>query len=131
MFIESPSTESQEQFEAYVTDLLTSIYGRLPEWGEFRAGRRVERQGVFYRELICSAGSVWCQISMRARQPGGMSRIIILQGQVRGVPHCWEIRSGTETEFDYDQIRIAEPTGCSERRDYAPVSDTKPFARRR
>lgn len=104
MFIESPATESQEQFRAYVTELLTSIYGRMPEWAEFRVGRRIARRGVFFRELVCSAGSVWCQISMRARKPSGMSRSIILQGEVRAEPHCWEVRSGAETEFDCDEI---------------------------
>ena len=107
MFIESPATESEQQFRDYVTELVTSIYGRLPVWFEFRVGRRVERQGVFYRELVCPAGSVWCQISIRARQPSGISRAIILQGQVRDVPHCWEVRSGAETEFAYDEIRAA------------------------
>ena len=85
MFIESPSTESEQQFRDYVTELVTSIYGRSPEWFEFRVGRRVERRGFFYRELVCPAGSVWCQISMRARHPSGISRAIILQGQVRDV----------------------------------------------
>ena len=107
MFIESPATESEKQFVAYVMELLTSIYGHVPEWAEFRVGRRVERRGVFYRELVCPAGSVWCQISMRAQQPSGMSRAIILQGRVRGVPHCWEVRSGAETKFAYDEIRAA------------------------
>jgi len=111
MFIESPATESEEQFRAYVIELLTSIYGRVPEWAEFRVGRRVERHGAFYRELVCPAGSVWCQISMRARQPNGISLAIILQGQVRDVPHCWEVRSGAETEFAYDEIHAAEPIG--------------------
>ena len=107
MFIESPATESEEQFRAYVTELLTSIYGRVPEWAEFQVGRRVERHGVFYRELACPAGSVWCQISLRARQSGGMSRVVILQSQVHDVPHCWEVRSGKETEFPYDEIHAA------------------------
>ena len=104
MYIESPATESEEQFRSSVTELLTSIYGRVPEWAEFRVGRRIERRGVIYRELICPAGSVWCQISIRARQPSGISRAIILQGQVPGAPHCWEDRSGDETEFTYDEI---------------------------
>ncbi len=80
MYIESPATESEEQFRAYVRELLTSIYGRLPDWAEFRVGWQIERRGVFYRELVCPAGSVWCQISLRARQPSGISRAIILQG---------------------------------------------------
>src|SRR5436190_20847159 len=107
MYIERPATESEEQFRAYVTELLTNIYGRMPEWAEFRVGRRIERQGVFYRELVCPAGSVWCQISIRARQPGGISRALILQGQVHDAPHCWELRSGAETEFAYDEIHAA------------------------
>jgi hypothetical protein len=105
MFIESPATETEEQFRAYVAELLASIYGRVPEWAELRVGRRIERRGVFYRELICPAGSVWCQISVKARQPGGISRAIILQGQVRDVAHYWDVRSGAETEFAHDEIR--------------------------
>jgi len=29
MFIESPATETDEQFRAYLTELLTSIYGQM------------------------------------------------------------------------------------------------------
>jgi|SRR4051812_35601403 hypothetical protein len=107
MYIESPGNEIEEQFRAYVTELLTSIYGRVPEWAGFRAGRRIERRGMFYRELVCPAGSVRCQISVRAQQPIGISRAIILQGQVDDAPHCWEVRSGAETEFAYDEIQAA------------------------
>ena len=107
MFIESPATETEEQFRACVAELLASIYVQVPGWAELRVGRRIERRGVFYRELICPAGSVWCQISMKARQPGGISRAIILQGQVRDVAHYWDVRSGAETEFAYDEIHAA------------------------
>ena len=77
MFIESPIAESEDQFRAYVAELLTSIYNQMPEWLEFQVGRQVERRGIFFREFVCHAGSVSCQIELRASQPGGISRAIV------------------------------------------------------
>ena len=66
MFIESTATETEEQFRAFLTELLTSIYGRMPEWLKFQVGGRVERQGTLFRQFICVAGSVHCQIQVLA-----------------------------------------------------------------
>ena len=107
MFIESPATESEQQFRAFVTELVTSIYGRVPEWLEFSVGSRVERRGTSFRPFICPAGSVAGQIQLRAGQAGGIARAILLRGEVRGLPHCSEIRGGIETEFACDEIRAA------------------------
>ena len=107
MFIESPATETEEQFRAYVVELLTSIYGRVPEWLEFSVGRRVECRNFLFREFVCVAGSVSADIHLRAGQPGGVSRTILDRGHVRDEPCCWEIRSGIKTEIDCDEIHAA------------------------
>ncbi|HVK59203.1 MAG TPA: hypothetical protein VM735_10505 [Candidatus Kapabacteria bacterium] len=107
MFIESPTTESEEQFRAYVTEVLTGIYGDLPEWLEFSVGRRAEFQGVSFREFICAAGSVCARIHLRASQRGGIARAILERGNFRDQPRCWQIRSGIETEIDCEEIRTA------------------------
>lgn len=107
MFIESPATESDEQFRAYITELLVSIYGRMPEWLEFSIGRRVVCRGVSFREFICVAGSVSAQIHLRAGQTGSVMRTILDRGLVQDEPHCWQIHSGIETEIDCDEIRTA------------------------
>ena len=52
MFIESPDNESDEQFRACVTELLTTIYKRIPTWLEFRVGRRIEFRGVYFVSLF-------------------------------------------------------------------------------
>jgi hypothetical protein len=107
MLIESPVSESKEQFRAYVMELLIGIYGRMPEWLEFKVGRRFERQGTFFREFVCPAGSVSGQIQLRAVRSGGIPRAIVLRGTVRSLPHFSEIRSGVETTFDCDELRAA------------------------
>ena len=107
MFIESPPSESDEQFEVFVTELLTSIYGRMPEWLQFSVGRCVEVRGILFREFVCVAGSVSAQIHLRASQPGGVERTILDRGHVQDEPHCWQISSGIETEIDCDEIRTA------------------------
>lgn len=107
MFIESPVTESEQQFRAFVTELVTSIYGRVPEWLEFSVGSRVEFRGTSFRPFICPAGSVACQIQLRAVQAGGIARAILLRGEVRGLSHCSEIRVGIETEVDCHEIHAA------------------------
>ena len=107
MFIESPATESEQQFRAFVTELVRSIYGRVPEWLEFSVGSRVEFRGASFRPFICPAGSVAGQIQLRAGQAGGIARAILLRGEVSGLPHCSEIRVGIETEFDCHEIHAA------------------------
>ena len=99
LLIESPKHETEDQFRAYVTELLAEIYGTLPEWLVFNIGRRYERQGEFYREFLCPAGSVDGRVQMRAGQQGGISRPIIIHGTRGELPFCAEIRSGVETEF--------------------------------
>ena len=90
-----------------MVELLTNIYGRIPEWLEFQVGRRFERRGVFFREFICPAGSVSGQIQLRASQLNGISRVLVLQWQARGLSHCSEIRIGVETKFDCGELRTA------------------------
>jgi hypothetical protein len=107
MLIESPAYETEDQFRAAVTDLIVSIYHRMPDWLEFRVGRRFEFEGKFFREFICAAGSVCGQIHMRANQSGGISRAIIERGQVAGKQCCWQIHSAVEREFDCDDLRAA------------------------
>ena len=109
MFIESTATETEEQFRAFLTELLTSIYGRMPEWLKFQVGGRVERQGTLFRQFICVAGSVHCQIQVRAGRPSGIGRAMILHGStVRGLPHCSESRDGVETEFDCHELHAVQ-----------------------
>ncbi|MGD0058459.1 MAG: hypothetical protein ABSD58_03485 [Verrucomicrobiia bacterium] len=105
LLIESPGDENEEHFRAYVTELLVEIYGRLPEWLEFKVGRRFERKDLFYREFLCSAGSVDSRIQLRAQQLSGIPRSIILRGTSSGVPFCIEICSGIEMEFDCTEVR--------------------------
>jgi hypothetical protein len=73
LLIESLPGENEEKFQAYVTGLLAEIYGQLPEWLEFKVGCRFERKDVFYREFLCSAGSVDSRIQLRAQQFNGIT----------------------------------------------------------
>jgi hypothetical protein len=107
MFIESPADETEEQFRAFVTELIVSIYKRVPDWLEYQVGGRFELRGRFYRQFICSAGSVSIFIHQRAIQPGGISRSIVERGEAHGARHCWEIHSGVETEFEHEDLRAA------------------------
>ena len=106
MFIESPVTESEEQFQAYVTELLTDIYGRVPEWLDYSVGRRFEFRGVSFLQFICADGSVSAHIHLRASKPGSVPRAILYRAHVHGEPHCWQIHAGVETEIDCDEIRM-------------------------
>ena len=106
LLIESPINEDEEQLREYLTELLVSIYGRLPVWLEFKIGHRFERHGIFYREFLCPAGSVDSHIQLRAQQSEGISRVMILRGTRSGVPYCSEIRSGIEIEFDSEELRL-------------------------
>ena len=105
MFIESPADETEEQFRAYVTELIINIYTRLPDWLEYQVGGRFKLGGTFYRQFICSAGSVSVFIYQRATQQSGISRSIVERGEAHGERQCWEIHSGVETEFKYEDLQ--------------------------
>ena len=105
MFIESPADETEEQFRAYVTELIINIYTRVPDWLEYQVGGRFKLGGTFYRQFICPAGSVSVFIYQRATQQGGISRSIVELGEAHGERHCWEIHSGVETEIEYEELQ--------------------------
>jgi hypothetical protein len=108
MLIESPADETEEQFRAAVSELIVSIYHRMPDWLEFRVGRRFEFDGRYFREFICAAGSVCGHIHLRAQQAGGISRAIIERAGLPGSEQtCWQVRSGVETKFDCEDLRAA------------------------
>ena len=107
VLIESPASESDEQFGAYVTELLASIY-RHTDSLEFSVGRRVCWRGVQFREFICIAGSVSGQVILRASRQGGISRAIILYGSnLKGNIVTREIRGGVETMFEPEELQVA------------------------
>jgi len=105
LLIESSRNESEQDFRTNVVEILTEIYGHVPEWLEFKVGRRFERQSTFYREFLCAAGSVDGRIQLRAKERGGLHRVVVLRGMRSGTPCCSEIRSGIETEFNCDELR--------------------------
>jgi hypothetical protein len=104
LLIESPRRENEEQFHAYLTELLVEIYDRLPDSLNFSVGSRFQRNGVYYRQFLCPAGSVDSNIQQRARQPGGIGRKIICRGTRQNVPYCCEIDLGIESEFDCSEL---------------------------
>jgi hypothetical protein len=105
LLIESPCRENEEQFHAYLTELLDEIYGRRPEWLKFDIGHCYEREGIFYREFLCPAGSVDSNIQLYAQRPGGISRRIIIRGKKGSATYCCEINLGFENRFDCSELQ--------------------------
>ncbi len=107
VLIESPASESDVHFRAFVTELLASIY-RHTDSLEFSVGRRVWWRDAQFREFICIAGSVSCQLILQASRPPGISRAIIVYGRSQtGSLVSHEIRSAVETGFDPDELQVA------------------------
>jgi hypothetical protein len=104
LLIASPFDEPETAFRACLTELLTEIYGQIPDWLKFEIGSRFEREGTFYRRFLCPSGSVDSRIQLRAEKPGGIERSIILRGTCSGSPFCSHIAAGIETEFDCDEL---------------------------
>jgi hypothetical protein len=96
MLIESIDNETEEEFRIYVIELLTGIYKRLPDWLEFKVGRRFRFRSTTFREFLCPAGSVSAFVQRRATEAGGISRSIILKGIHKKKPVCIEICAGAE-----------------------------------
>ena len=106
MLIESPADETEKQFRAAMTELLLSIYRRMPDWLDFRIGRRFEFEGRYFREFQCSAGSVCAHIHSSAKQQGGFSRVIIERIGPPGDQQTWlVIRAGAETRIAGKELR--------------------------
>ena len=108
LLIESPASESDDELRAYVNQLLTTIYGTLPDWLEFKVGRRVRWRDTQFREFICVAGSVSARLMLHAGQAGGISRAVITYGSsLDGKLATREIRAGAETRFEPEELRVA------------------------
>ena len=105
LLIESQREEDEEQFHAYLTELLVEIYSQMPKWLQFKIGGHFERNGTLYRSFLCPAGSVASNIQLLAQRPGGISRRLILRGRRADSPCCIEVSSGIENEFDCNQLR--------------------------
>jgi hypothetical protein len=106
MFIESSSDETEDEFRFYVGELVKTIYGRSPDWLDFQVGRRVEFEGIWFREFICPAGSVGAQIHIHGLK-FGLERALILFGKTGGKQSCWMIRGRTESQIDCSDLRIS------------------------
>ncbi len=104
MLIESPVNETEEQFRIYVIELLTGIYKRLPDWLEFKVGRRFSFGSTTFREFVCPAGSVSAFVQRHAMQNGGISRKIIFRGTQADTSYCCEIHLGIEKKFDCKEL---------------------------
>jgi hypothetical protein len=106
MLIESPDSESDEQFLAVAEELLraSGVVRKREEWVRFSAGDRFTRLGAPFRELVCVAGSALARLMMRASCDGGLSRAIIVRGDENGRPCCWEIRGGIESKFEPQEL---------------------------
>jgi hypothetical protein len=109
MLIESPASESDEQFLATVEVLLreAGIVRARTDWVHFSAGGRFARHGTQFREFVCIAGSAMAMLMSRAGRDGGLSRTIILRGETDGQARCWEIRGGVESEFEPHELHAA------------------------
>lgn len=107
VLIESPPSESKAQFRAYVTELLTSIYGRIPDWLEFKVGRRVMWRDTQFREFLFVAGSVGALLMLHASRTAGISRGLFLHGSSpSGGPASKEICDGIEREIDPEELQL-------------------------
>src|SRR3954447_5316988 len=97
--IESCADESDEEFCAAVEGILQEIHSKPQWWRPFKAGARFLWGGLAYREFDCIAGSVSCQLLLRAGRDGGIPRAIIYREVRDGIPHAYEVRHGVQTEF--------------------------------
>lgn len=104
ILIESPPSESDEEFRSGVEALLAKVYPRRPDWLKFSAGRRFVRGSTHVREFVCIAGSVSLALMQRARRESGLPRVVIYRADDEGSKRAYEIYSGVESEFQPDEL---------------------------
>jgi len=107
ILIESPLSETDDQFCAAVEDMLAKLYPQRPDWLCFSPGARFVRGAGQYREFACYAGSAAGLMMQRARGQGGFQRAIIFRADDEGTAKAYEIRSGSETEFPLNELQPA------------------------
>jgi hypothetical protein len=99
ILIESPPSETDDQFRAAVESMLSEVYPRRPDWLNFSPGKRFALGSKHFREFACYAGSCAGLMMQRARRQGGLARAIVFRADDEVSPKAFEIRDGSETEF--------------------------------
>jgi hypothetical protein len=107
ILIESPKTETDEQFCEVIESMIQESYGHRPDWLQFSAGVRFVRGGICFREFVCFAGSVGGILELRAARGDGFSRALIYRAENDGIPRAYEIRDVVKTEFCPDELQVA------------------------
>lgn len=130
LLIESPKDESDVQFCEAVESMILQTYGHRPHGLKFSAGARFVRNGIYFREMVCFAGSVAGLMVWRAGgygvypasdTPSGFPpvygkgayceydfrfpRAIIERADNDGVTKAFEIRDGVKQDFCPDELK--------------------------
>lgn len=108
ILVESRAVETDEQFSCIIEAMVVAVYGHRPDWLQFSAGRRFVRAHHHFREFVCLAGSVVFRLMRHARRIGDFQRAIIYRVEDDGVERAFEIHAGVETEFNPDELQIAQ-----------------------
>ena len=107
ILVESPASETDEQFCAAIECMVLQAYGHQPDWLRFTAGAASTVGDRHFRELVCFAGSVALFLMQRARRDGGFERGIIYRADAEGKAKAYEIRKGLEREFPPHELKPA------------------------
>ena len=107
ILVESPASETDEQFCAAIEGMVLQAYGHRPDWLQFAAGAPFIAGDRRFREFACFAGSVGLFLMQRARRGGGFERGIIYRADDEGTARTYEIRGGLETEFSPHELQPA------------------------
>lgn len=105
--IESRAEETDAEFCAAMEGILQEIHVATRWWRPFKAGMRHICRGIAYREFECFAGSVSCQLLLRAGRDGGIQRAIVFREELDGVHRAYEVKRGITTELDPNEITAA------------------------
>ena len=107
ILVESPASETDDQFCAAIESMVLQAYGHRPDWLQFTAGARFTSGDRHFREFACFAGSVALFLMQRARRDGGFERGIIYRPDDEGAARAYEICHGLETEFPPHELQPA------------------------
>ena len=102
LLIESPKDESDVQFCEAVESMILQTYGRRPECLKFSAGARFVRNGIYFREMVCFAGSVAGLMIWRA---GGFG-VYPASDTPSGYPPVYGNGAFSEYDFRYPRAII-------------------------
>jgi hypothetical protein len=102
--IEKFTAETPKDVQSFLEALVGEIYGKRPEWLDYKLRDCYRFKDREFVRMDCPAGSVHAQLSLRASSGEGITRDILELGTREGRSCAWLLHQGKQSEFDSHEV---------------------------